>query len=154
MCTTMTSYPGWCAPTVTTCTKDSDCPAWWKCLDDPETAVGSGPAARPGFVAPPAPDAGPAKKTCQSSLSPGSRGAIDQGGSTTGPVPGNGGMSTGEVAPPKGPAAGGADAGASAGGTKSGGCVVASGVTGPGAGLAAVALLGLALAVRRRRPAR
>lgn len=159
MCTTMTSYPGWCQPRVTTCTVDADCPAHWKCAADPDTPVSNGGSR---FAPPPAADAGaPAKKVCVSSLAPPQRGGTAEG-TPTAPGGGNGGPGSDDKAPPPAPVPGGGggaqDAGAPPEGAKNvatskSGCTMTAGAAPSSAGLiAAVSLLGLALArVRARR---
>lgn len=78
-CTTITSYPGYCQATVTSCTADSDCPAPWTCQSTYATTpstptVTAPPATRPAAIdggaaaAEPPPDlTAPAvqEKTCQ-----------------------------------------------------------------------------------------
>jgi MYXO-CTERM domain-containing protein len=158
MCTTMVSYPGWCAPTATSCKTDADCPAYWKCDVNPETPVSNGGTTRPGVpLPPPPPDAGsfaPPPRVCVSALAPPQRAGDskgESGGTPTGPTPttGNGGGTAGDLpAPP--PSAGKADAGAGSTPTKSSGCAVATGGGTPG-GLIFATLLGIALVRRRRR---
>jgi MYXO-CTERM domain-containing protein len=142
MCTTMTSYPGWCTAKVTSCTTDAECPAPWKCLQSPDTAVSSPPA---GFAAPA--DAGsPAPtKVCASPLAGPLRGGK---GGTAEDLPTMGGgngshVADGGTTPPTA----GSDTSAKA--SSSGGCSAGSGGRASGLGLVLVAL-GAFLARRRR----
>jgi MYXO-CTERM domain-containing protein len=159
MCMTMETFPGYCAPTVTRCNVDVDCPPNWKCTDSYDTPVASDPAPPPGSgapVAPPRMDAGtPPSKMCTSIYGGGvpsrdSKGEV--GGPTTGMGTGggsNGGGTAPPAVPPTPSPSGGADAGTTAS-PKSSGCNFGGGEGASGAGLLLVALLGLT-ALRRRR---
>jgi hypothetical protein len=166
MCTTTTSFPGYCAPKATTCTVDSDCPASWTCVDTRVVAGNAGaPAGSSGAsIAPgePAPTRGststpPTPKICQSpyQIYGGAKDAEGRpvetiGGGTAGNG-GNNGGGTGStdqtsgvphIEPSTSP-------GQSAAASGSGGCAVGGA---RGSALAsALALLGLVAARRRRR---
>jgi hypothetical protein len=161
MCTTMTSYPGWCQPTVTTCTADSDCPGGWKCAQVDDMPVGS-PGSRPGLVAPPAADAGaaPARMCVSSYGGLPQRGSKDDTATPTAPGGANGGATRGEnTAPPPAPPAPPPSASGGSGGSasnqltsnKSGGCTISAGAGSSSAVLGLLAVLGLGLVWRRRR---
>jgi hypothetical protein len=152
MCTTMTSYPGYCAPTVTTCTADGDCPTNWKCTEGYNTPVASDPP--PGSsapVAPPRMDAGaPPPKMCTSTLAGGP--ARDSKGEVGAPGMGtSGGSNAGGSQPPLAPPGAVADAGAALATTKSSGCALGAGAGSSSLGLVMVGMLGVALLRRRRR---
>jgi MYXO-CTERM domain-containing protein len=145
MCTTTTSYPGYCQPTVATCTVDTDCPANWKCVEAPDTAV-SDPA--PGYAPRPA-DAG-ARTTVKRCASAFDTPARDSKGEIATPAPGMGGGTTqggGDAAAPTAPPSAGNSAT-----SKSSGCSVGS--TGGSSGLGLLLGSFLALAIARRRRAR
>jgi hypothetical protein len=149
----MSTYPGYCQPTVTKCTVDADCPANWKCTEAYDTPVASDPPPGSGAPRPAVLDAGaPPAKSCTSVFAPPARDTKGEEGAPTGPAPGmgntGGGGSTSFPTPP--PSAGGADAGAHSTTPKSSGCAVG---TGAGFGLVPVVigLLGFAVLRRRRR---
>jgi MYXO-CTERM domain-containing protein len=146
MCMTTTSYPGYCAPKVTTCTADSDCPANWKCETSPETPVSSGPGTG-APIAPPAPDAGtaPATKTCVSPFAPPTRGGV--GEETSDPNTGKGGSAPVDTSPPTPPPA----SGTATPSKSSGGCSLGAGAGSASLGLVLAAVLGALVARRRRR---
>jgi MYXO-CTERM domain-containing protein len=157
MCTTMSSYPGYCRPTVSKCNTDADCPAYWSCADL-ETPVTKTPMM--GFAPPPAgADAAappPAQKVCTSALDSGpgrNGGGADEGTKTTTPGMGGGGPSGEQPVSPGVPPVPGADPNSNKVAAKDGGCAMSTtaGVGSSGAGLAVLALLGLALGRRRRR---
>jgi MYXO-CTERM domain-containing protein len=148
MCTTMTSYPGYCQPTVTKCTVDADCPANWKCTEAYDTPVASDPPPGSGAPLPPAADAGAPAKMCTSVFAPPARDTkVEE--ATPGPTgnPGGGG-STSFPTPP--PSAGGADAGTNHSASKSSGCAVGAGGS-SSVGVMLIGLLGFAALRRRRR---
>jgi len=145
MCMTMTSYPGYCQPRVTTCTADSDCPANWKCGSAYDTPVSSDPPPGSGGAAPrPAgvDASAPPPKMCYSELSPPVRGKDETAtGGGPGTMSGNGG--TAPIAPPSPHA----DAGTSSSATKSSGCAM-GGTSSSALSLLLVAFVAL---LRRRR---
>jgi MYXO-CTERM domain-containing protein len=159
VCTTTTSFPGWCAPKATTCATNSDCPSGWTCttapMPEPAQTRGSQPANDGGAATPALFDAGatttPAVKQCVGPYGYGypTRGVTDGNGtgtsSSSGGTAGAGGGTSSPV-PPAGSSAGG-PTGTDYG--PHGGCAV-----GPAHGGSAFALLGFAallLAYRRRR---
>jgi MYXO-CTERM domain-containing protein len=155
MCTTTTSYPGYCQPTVTSCVADSDCPANWKCLDQAsDTPVSGGPApgTGAGFAPPRNEDAGTTAlaKTCQSAFAQparDSKGETTSGGSgASGGSTGNGNGSGG-TPPPATPGPGTPTGSMAKGG---GGCSIDAGATSSGASLVLMMAVGLLIARRRR----
>ncbi len=157
VCTTTSSFPGWCAPKATTCATNSDCPSGWTCTTVPGPAPaqtrGSVPASDGGASAPALLDAGAptSPMPVQQCVGPYGYG-YPMGGATdgrgtstsTGGTAGAGGGAP--SVPPAGSAAGG-PTGTDYG--PHGGCAV-----GPAHGGSAFALLGFAallLAYRRRR---
>jgi hypothetical protein len=170
MCTTMSSFPGYCSLKVTTCATDADCPSAWKCADV-STAVGatsgaamgggsSAPTAASGAPALPA-DAG-AAKACVSPLG-GGYGYPLRGGVSNGDVPqANGSGGTGGTATTGGASGTPASAGDKGSGktiplvasnpssSSSGGCSLAGGGAEPTA-LVLFALVAFGRARRRSR---
>lgn len=149
MCMTMTSYPGYCQPTATTCQTDADCPMPWKCAAGAyDTPVMSDPPPGSGAPRPPStsPDAGaPPPKMCVSPYG-GYGGPVRGGKDETGaPAPGMGGGTTGDTHTPTTPPTQGGAASSKA--NSAGGCAVGGGA-GSGLGLLLVAAVGL---IRRRR---
>jgi Cys-rich repeat protein len=165
MCTTTSSFPGWCRAKATTCNTDADCPAPWTCVDgNPSGGVsgggtidlgnsGSGTgAAAPattgsGGAAPPSTTLVAQVKVCQSPVSFPVRGGVatDVGGpngapSGSGAPSGGGGLTSGDgTSAPEVATTHGSNAG----------CAVAGKVASPLAGFVAL-MLGLALASGRR----
>ena len=156
----METFPGYCAPTATTCAKDSDCPASWKCTEynlpgtsSSRPASGGGTSSGgtssgvPAPVSDPAPvDAG-APMTVRACTSPygGVRGDTAAGS-------GPGGVATPQTTgsgnpPPSGGTKGGAESASSGGGACS---LNPAGGTSGASGLALAALLGLLIARRRK----
>jgi hypothetical protein len=169
-CTTVTSYPGYCAAKVIACTTDSDCPSSWTCaMANTGTVVatapgttGSAPVGVDAGAATPAP--APAPSTTGSCTPPTSNGTryygpgtgVDVG--TTASVPkstADAGEATGSTTPPTPTTAGGNGAtgstqtAASTGG--GGGCNLGGGHGAPGGTLLLLAMAALAVA-RRRKP--
>lgn len=173
MCTTTTSFPGYCAPKASTCTVDSDCPASWTCVDAYPTrettanagapassssaaaAGSSGASIAPGEPAPTggATPTSPPTKICQSPYNVYAV-AKDAEGRPVETI-GGGSTSNGGAAGSNGSTGGGTTqqpmtAGQSAATAGSGGCSLAGGAGGS-ALASALALLGLVAARRRRR---
>jgi len=157
VCTTTSSFPGWCAPKATTCAMDSDCPSGWTCTaapaPEPAQTRGGLTAADGGAASPTLVDAGaatspPVVKMCVGPYGYGypTRGTNDAGKGTTTIGTGGAGGGTSSPVPPAGSSAGG-PTGTDYG--PHGGCAMA-----PAHGGSAFALLGFAtllLAYRRRR---
>jgi MYXO-CTERM domain-containing protein len=169
-CTTTTSFPGYCQPKATTCASNTDCPTDWTCVAQqtpdrggPTIATGaagtSGTTSSPGAGVPasdallPAPGpTPPVTMVCTSPYGYGGYGAVavdsgtpKQGGTgTTTAGTGAAGGPGGSI-PPTTPS----PTHESAGTSPSTGCAVAGGSS-SSAAFAALALLGLALARRRR----
>jgi MYXO-CTERM domain-containing protein len=170
-CTTTTSFPGYCQPKATMCTVNTDCPADWMCVAAPTpvtsdparptsggtggTAGATGGAVPPSTTpVPPAPGPAPVPADTHVCQSPYGYG-IGQGSSTPSDPKGGGAGGT------TGTSTGGGTAGTTSGGTPpraedtsspKAGCAIATGAPGAGAPLmlGSLALLGLALARRRR----
>ena len=159
VCTTTSSFPGWCSPKATTCATNSDCPSGWTCttgpMPEPAQTRGGLPASDGGAATPAPLDAGattsPAVKQCVGPYGYGypTRGVTDgKGMGTSGSAGGTAGAGggTSSPVPPAGSSAGaatGTDYG------PHGGCAV-----GPAHGGSAFSLLGFAaflLLYRRRR---
>lgn len=174
-CTTMSSYPGYCQPTVTTCAADSDCPGGWTCQEAPQPVSAGGalsgttkaePAPAPTSgdagaptdpTTPPSTGGGTTSKLCAPPYGLGVPRDATAGHGETASTPGttaggsgsgdgNGGPSTGATPP----ASSGGN-GTTAGAGSSGGCSIdPSSEAARTGGLALFTLLGL-LAVRRMR---
>jgi hypothetical protein len=150
ICTTTSSFPGYCQPKATTCTSDSDCPASWTCIATPDVTPTSTEApptggSALGVASEPARDlAKPlAAKVCQPPAGFGVKGGVSTapGGPTTGTsIPrGDSSGSAGALAPES-------DNGA----PRSSGCSVARQAD-FGGSLLALGVLGLLLGVRANR---
>jgi hypothetical protein len=149
---TTTSFPGWCAPKVTTCTATQDCPADWTCAPAPVAVSGqsgSGTAgaadiAAPATAAPSEPPTTPSTMTCTSPL--GTYGVAEDAtggkGQTTGGGAGGAAGPTGDMTQPR--------AAGTPGSSPSAGCALGGRPSGSLSVLAALALLRLAMSRRRR----
>jgi MYXO-CTERM domain-containing protein len=160
VCTTMSTFPGYCQPKVTTCTADAECPASWKCVANASGSAASPPSGTatttPAMapVAPPEPT-----KVCLSpfggiardgTVAPGvptSAGGGSNGAGSSSPVPGPSPPSSMTVQPVPAPTSGQAESGIAPLSTGSG-CAV-GGHADPGAGLGLLLVIGLALLRRR-----
>jgi len=152
MCTTTMSFPGYCQPTVTTCNSDTDCPANWKCIESPDTAVDHAPSpAGSGGSSGGAPPPTVSAKMCASAVGPPVRGG-DKTESAGTPGVGTGGTTHagGPTDPAVPPATGNTAADNAATPAKSSGCSIGGGASASGAGLAMLAVLGLLIRRRRR----
>jgi MYXO-CTERM domain-containing protein len=161
MCTTTTSFPGYCQPKATTCTTDAECPAAWPCKAIAATTpVTDGPTRAPAVdggttssgnssnagVAPPEALPKPPEETVKVCVSP-----LGYGGTAypTRPVDTKGdGSNTGNPEPAT-PPTGNPATGESADDSPKAGCAV-GGSAGSSFALLAFGLVGLALARRRR----
>ncbi|HET6281939.1 MAG TPA: hypothetical protein VFH73_13275 [Polyangia bacterium] len=160
----METFPGYCAPTATTCANDSECPASWKCTEynlpgtastrpapgAPSDSTSSGGGTSTGaptpVSSPPAPvDAG-SPMTVRECTSPygGVRGDTASGAPGSA-VPPQAGSSTPPA--PSGGTKGAAESASSSGGACS---LNPTGSTSGAGGLALAALLGLLIARRRK----
>jgi MYXO-CTERM domain-containing protein len=169
-CTTTTSFPGYCSVKATTCASNTDCPTDWTCTEVPTRGGGvatssSGAAGTsgstnvggvPADLVPPAPGpTTPPVMMCTSPYSGGYAVAKDAtsntggGGSTQGPSGAGAAGTGGGTVPPTAMTPTPTHESAGPNGTSpSAGCAVAGGSS--SAAFAALALLGIVLARRRR----
>jgi MYXO-CTERM domain-containing protein len=168
-CTTTTTFPGYCQPKATTCASNTDCPMDFTCtaVPSPNTSgpVSGGTAGTSGtatpetkapagdaFVPPPAGVPVPTTMVCASPFGYGiGRAAEDSTGGTPtatgGPGQNGGSAGTGGSLPPMSPTPTHETAGTGTSMPTSG-CAVGGGSS--SLALAALALLGLVIARRRR----